>query len=66
MGRLLSQSQAAKRIGISRDKFRAICRSGQGPRVFDPLDGGRPMFVDTAVDEWLHQRDDRDGHGSAA
>ena len=54
---LLSQRAAAKHVGIGVKRFRRICRDGQGPRVFNP-DDGRPMFVDSVLDEWQHERDD--------
>jgi hypothetical protein len=64
MARLLSAAGAAKRAGLGVKRFRAICRSGQGPRVFNPLDG-IPQYVDTVVDAWLEARDDRPQRGAA-
>ena len=59
MAHLLSQAAAARRAGMSARRFRAICKAGKGPAVFNPLDG-RPMYVDTRVDAWLEGRDDRE------
>lgn len=58
MARLLTQRAAAKRSGLGVKRFRQICRLGRGPRVFNPTDNGRPMYVDTVVDAWLESRDD--------
>lgn len=58
MATLLTQRGAAGRCGKSVKWFRAVCRAGRGPRVFNPLDG-RPMYVDTVVDEWMESRDDQ-------
>ncbi len=58
MAKLLTQSAAAKRLGISAKTFRTICASGRGPRVFNPLDG-LPLYADSVLDEWVHERDDR-------
>lgn len=57
---LLSQRQAAKHLGISRDRFRAICEAGQGPRVWNP-DGGRALYAVAVLDEWVVRRDDKAG-----
>lgn len=57
MKQLLSANAAAAYLGIGRDRFRAIRRAGQGPRVWNP-DNGRPMFAVAALDEWLTSRDD--------
>lgn len=64
MARLLSLQAAAKRAGMSRDRFRAIVRAGKGPACFNPLEG-RAMYVDTVVDRWLESRDDRAQQGAA-
>ena len=56
--RLLTLGQAAAYCGIGRNKFAAIRRAGRGPREFNP-DDGRPLFAVTALDEWMHTRDDR-------
>jgi hypothetical protein len=58
MATLLSQAKAAKHCGIGVKKFREACRNGNGPRVWNP-DDGRPMYCDTVLDEWLHNRDDQ-------
>lgn len=58
MARLLSQHAAAKRAGLGPRRFRAICRLGLGPKVFNP-NNGRPMYVDTVLDAWLESRDDK-------
>lgn len=58
MARLLTQRAAAARAGLGVRRFRAICKAGYGPKVFNPLDG-IPMYVDTVIDAWLEDRDDR-------
>ena len=68
MAKLLTQRDAAKRVGMGANRFRAICRAGEGPPVFNPprvdtagtlINEGRPMYVDTVVDAWLEARDDK-------
>lgn len=58
MPKLLNQRQAARHINKSVKWFREVCKQGEGPRVFDPLDG-RKMYVDEVLDEWIKSRDDR-------
>lgn len=56
---LLNQRQAAAHLGIGVRRFRQLCRSGCGPRVWNP-DGGRTLYAVPVLDEWAAARDDRE------
>lgn len=57
--KVTSQRGAAEHIGMTAKDFRAACRNGNGPVVFDPTERTRPRYAITQLDAWVHGRDDR-------
>ena len=51
-GGLLTLSEAARYVGMSRTTFRAMCAAGVGPRPFGKV-GRYPRWATSVLDEWM-------------